>query len=41
MTVDELEFYDEIEWDDLFPGKAPRERIMIFQLPDYEIGVEP
>ena len=33
MTVDELEFYDEIECDDLFPGKAPRERIMIFQLP--------
>ena len=41
MTVDELEFYDEIECDDLFPGKDPRERIMIFQLPDYEIGVEP
>lgn len=34
MTVDELEFYDEIECDDLFPGDA-RERIMIFQLPDY------
>lgn len=33
MTVDELEFYDEIECDDLFPGKDPRERIMIFQLP--------
>ena len=38
MTVDELEFYDEIECDDLFEGKDPRERIMIFQLPDYEIG---
>lgn len=37
MTVDELEFYDEIECDDLFEGDA-RERIMIFQLPDYEIG---
>ncbi len=33
MTVDELEFYDEIECDDLFLGKDPRERIMIFQLP--------
>ena len=33
MTVDELEFYDEIECDDLFPGKDPRERILIFQLP--------
>lgn len=38
MTVDELEFYDEIECDDLFAGIDPRERIMIFQLPDYEIG---
>ena len=36
MTVDELEFYDEIECDDLFQGSDPRERIMIFQLPDYE-----
>ena len=35
MTVDELEFYDEIECDDLFKGD-PRERILIFQLPDYE-----
>ena len=31
MTIDELEFYDEIECDDLFQGD-PRERIMIFQL---------
>ena len=38
MTVDELEFYDEIECDDLFEGSDPRERIMIFQLPDYAIG---
>ena len=38
MTVDELEFYDEIECDDLFQGGDPRERIMIFQLPDYEVG---
>ena len=37
MTVDELEFYDEIACDDLFAGNDPRERIMIFQLPDYEI----
>ena len=35
MTVDEAEFYDEIECDDLFPGDR-RERIMIFQLPDYD-----
>ena len=35
MTVDELEFYDEIETEDLFEGHDPRERIMIFQLPDY------
>ena len=35
MTVEELEFYDEIECDDLFPGKDPRERILIFQLLDY------
>ncbi len=33
MTVDELEFYDEIECDDLFAGNDPRERILIFQLP--------
>ena len=38
MTVDELEFFDEIECDDLFDGKDIRERIMIFQLPNYEIG---
>jgi len=36
MTVDALEFYDEIECDDLFASNDPRERIMIFQLPDYE-----
>ena len=35
MTVDELEFYDEIECDDLFADDA-RERIMVFWLPDYE-----
>ena len=37
MTVDELEFYDEIECDDLFAGSDPREWIMIFQLPDYDL----
>ena len=36
MTVDELEFYDEIECDDLFDGNDPRERIMIFTLPCYD-----
>ena len=33
MTVDELEFYDEISCDDLFEGNNPRERILIFMLP--------
>ena len=37
MTVDELEFYDEIECDDLFAGNDLRERILIFQLPEYEV----
>ena len=32
MTVDELEFYDEISCEDLFEGKDLRERIMIFGL---------
>lgn len=36
MTVEELEFFDEIECDDLFAEKDPRERILIFQLPDYK-----
>ena len=35
MTVEALEFYDEIECEDLFPGSDPRERVMIFWLPDY------
>ena len=39
MTVEELEFYDEIECDDLFQDD-PRERILIFQLPDYGTGEE-
>ena len=38
MTVDELEFYDEIDCGDLFGENNSRERIMIFALPDY--GVE-
>ena len=33
MTVNELEFYDEIECGDLFAGNDMRERIMIFLLP--------
>lgn len=33
MTVDELEFYDEIDCGDLFEGNDERERIMIFMLP--------
>ena len=33
MTVDELEFYDEIDCSDLFEGNNLRERIMIFILP--------
>lgn len=32
MTVDELEFYDEIDCSDLFEGNESRERIMIFLL---------
>lgn len=31
MSVDELEFYDEIICDDLFEGNDARERIMIFK----------
>jgi hypothetical protein len=32
MTVDELEFYDEIDCSDLFDGNDLRERIMIFSI---------
>ena len=35
MTVEALDFFDEIECDDLF-APDPRERILIFRLPDYE-----
>lgn len=31
-TVHELEFLDEIDCRDLFPGSDPRERIVIFDL---------
>ncbi len=37
MTVDELEFYDEIDCTDLFEGNDRRERIMIFRLPSMDI----
>ena len=36
MTVDELDFYEEIDCDDLFAGNDHRERILVFSLPDYE-----
>lgn len=36
MTVDELEFYDEIDCTDLFEDNDRRERIMIFRLPMME-----
>ena len=32
MTVDELEFYDEIDCGNLFAGNDPRERIAVFRL---------
>ena len=32
MTVNELEFYDEIDCSDLFEGNNPRERILIFSM---------
>ena len=34
MTVEELDFYDEIPCQDLFHGNDQRERILIFQLSD-------
>lgn len=36
-TIDELEFYDEIDCGDLFDGNDNRERIMIFHLPLMDI----
>ena len=41
MTLEELEFYDEIECDDLFPGSDLRERVMIFWLPGGEFEEAP
>ena len=35
MTVNELDFYDEIACGDLFDENDRRERVMIFSLPDY------
>ena len=40
MTVNELEFYDEIACGDLFGGNDPRERIVIFALPHYPVETE-
>ena len=38
MNVDQLVFHDEIDCRDLFGGKDPRERILIFELEDaYQI----
>lgn len=36
MTVDELEYYDEIPCGDLFEGNNARERVVIFSLPHYK-----
>ena len=33
--VSGIEFYDEIECDDLIEGNSNRERILIFSLPEY------
>ncbi len=32
MTVDEMEFFDEIDCCDLFEGKSPRERIAVWKM---------
>lgn len=40
MTVDELEFHDEIPCGDLFGGNEPRERIVIFSFPCYKMEDE-
>ena len=39
MGVEELDFYDEIECDDLFEGADRRERIMVFRLPCPEMDL--
>lgn len=36
MTVDELTFLDEIDCRDLFDGENMREKILIFEISDYE-----
>lgn len=36
MTVNPLEYRDEIPCGDLFEGKNPRERIVVFSLPGYQ-----
>ena len=33
MTVPELEFYDEISFEDLFDGENERERVIVFRIP--------
>lgn len=38
MTLDELEFYDEIDCSDLFDTKDKRERILVFCLPDLDFA---
>ncbi len=40
MSVPELDFYDEIECDDLFEPNDRRERILVFGLPDYGYHTE-
>lgn len=35
MTVEEIEFYDEVDCVDLFEGNDLRECVMVFMLPDY------
>ncbi len=36
MTLDELEFYDEIDCSDLFDSDDKRERVLVFGLPDFD-----
>lgn len=41
MTVEKLEFYDEIECVDLFDGKDMREEVVVFLLPHDKAGNKP
>jgi len=41
MTVDELEYYDDIACGDLFDGNDPRERIVVFLLTCYKTADTP